>query len=118
MQSRAVDVGERGHFRPPTQDDSLEGIKPQSRADAGESRRSRSGPYAVDPMAGLATLLVGGFTRVARGAPAPGAIRTSEGIVEAQFVNGRPVLRGEVHHSLGGIGSRTPPVGAAARARQ
>src|SRR5205807_1687772 len=87
LQRCVVQVGECGHFRPAAQDDLTEVVKAESRAGAGERGRPRSGPDAFDPVAGLATLLVGRLTGVAICAPA--AIRMyRERIIEAQFVNG------------------------------
>ena len=89
------------------------------RTRSGSCRRARAGrlePAPFSAMTRLAPVLVDRLSPFGRRSlhSAP----CGEWIVEAQLVDGRPVLRGEIHQSLGGIRGAGAPVRSSAGAGQ
>src|SRR4051812_24304840 len=96
-----VQISECGHFRSAGNNNLSEGIELEPAA-ACERRRSPCGAFAVGTMTRLASRLVNRAALVRSGC-ACGKAPRGERIFEAELVDRRPVLCGEIHHALGWI---------------
>ena len=113
---RGIEIGECGHVASSAGNDLAERFELETVA-AGDRGRPACGAAAIRPMTRLASSLVNRPALVcSRGA----RCRTARGerIIEAELVDGRPVLRREIHHSLGGIRGVRTPVRSTASTRQ